>query len=70
MEQKAKWVYVGETHDLFIKGKIYAEDNTYTQAQMTIKHAVEQGKCKIFLGEGGQPVLFEPKVWTKEFYKL
>lgn len=70
MEQKEKWIYVGESTDWFIKGKIYAEDNTYTQGNETLKKAYDNSKCKIFVGEGGQPNLFTNGVWKTEFYKL
>lgn len=70
MEQKAKWIYIGESTDLFIKGKIYAEDNTPTQHNKTLKHVVEDGMGKIFIGEGGKRSLRGFHKWTTEFYKL
>lgn len=70
MEQKAKWVYIGESTEWFVKGKIYAEDKTATYDNETLRKAYDEGNCKIIIGERGHRTLFVNRAWTKEFYKL
>lgn len=70
MEQKAKWVYIGEVHNDFTKGRFYSEDYTDIHEMKVLKKAVELFGCKVFRGDKGERVLLTKSFWQLNFYRL
>lgn len=83
MEQKAKWIYIGESDEFFTKSKFYPEiDRASTKyGDMTeeqfrahidsfeIDKPMEDG-YKFFIDNDGEPHIMDKEVWQIKFYRL
>lgn len=84
MEQKAKWIFIGETTEFFTKSKFYPEiDRESTEwggipedvfisiinGEFEVEHPIDEN-YKFFIDNEGEPHLMDKEYWQMNFYRL
>ncbi|QEM43199.1 hypothetical protein CHOTACABRAS_145 [Bacillus phage Chotacabras] len=84
MEQKAKWIFIGESTEYFTKSKFYPEiDRESTEwggiseeafidivnNEFEVEHPIDE-HYKFFIDDDGEPHLMDKEFWQINFYRL